>query len=128
MIIDNIRDKEEFEKLYNSCNRDDKLRTLEQLQGFFDHRCGYCFYDENNGKLYGCIYLELINGKIYLHGFSCRKNYHRNIEALNFICDKLEQDVYSETSVKSAIMLLKSVGFEKVKDNLYVRRYNNGRQ
>lgn len=125
MMIDNIRNKREFKKLYKECGGQSKNRKLRHILDLFSKKLGFCFYHDDN-SLGGCIYIEKLDDKTYLSGFSRRKHFKENIEAVNCVCDWLKQDVYSETPFKNAIIVLKGAGFEHYKDNTYIRRYNNG--
>ena len=122
MMIDNIRNKREFKKLYKECGGQKHLRKLRDILEIFKHKFAFCFYHEDN-TLGGCIYVEKIDGKTFLSGFSRRKHFKENIEAVNCVCNWLKQDVYSKTPFKNAIMVLKGAGFEHYKDDIYIRRF-----
>ena len=99
---------------------------MRHIFEIFDNCFGFCFYHDDN-TLGGCIYVEKIGDKTFLSGFSRRKHFEDNIEAVNCVCNWLKQDVYSETPFKNAVLVLKKAGFEHYKDNIYKRSYKNGR-
>jgi hypothetical protein len=123
MIIDHIRDLEEFRRLYEERPLNDGLYTFEHI---FNNPNLFCFYDENNAKLLAYIFINQDNsGNLYLSGASVPKNMPDNINAILTICNAFNQDMYSETDSKAAAFLLRKAGFKKIEDNLFVR-YKNG--
>lgn len=119
MIISRCVDIEEFKKLHAS--RDNgHIATPESILKNWEYH--FCFYDENN-KLLGCIYLEDDNGRVCLSGFSIPKNYKNVIEAIKWVSDFMHlDDLYSITTQKSAIMVLRRCGFKKIDDETYLRK------
>ena len=120
MIVSRCRDIEEFKKVHaqydNGC-----ISTAENLLALGDY-C-FCFYSKDTGKLLGCIYLEDDNGRVCLSGFSVRKNYDIVIRAIKLISDIFhEDDLYSLTDKKSAIMVLLRCGFKKIDEETYLRK------
>lgn len=123
MIIDHIRDLEEFRRLYEERPLNDGLYTFEHI---VNNPNLFCFYDENNAKLLAYIFINKDNsGNLYLSGASVPKNMPDNINAILTICNAFNQDMYSETDSKAAAFLLRKAGFKKIEDNLFVR-YKNG--
>lgn len=123
MIIDRCRDIDEFKTLYNSIDNSN-LPEPDKILALKDY-C-FCFYEKN--KLVGVIYLEGKDGKIYLSGFSKRHNLPNILNGLSYICDYFkDDDIYSETPFKHAKIVLKKVGFTKLKGNIYIKRSNNGK-
>ena len=118
MIIDHCRNIQEFYNLYNSVDNSNLAKPDDILN--LNDFC-LCFYDEKTNKLRGVIYLEIRKGKIFLSGFSERKNYQNNIDAVIMVCEYLKQDIYSETPFKNAAIILKKCGFKKISENLYKR-------
>lgn len=120
MIIDHCRDEKEFYNLYNSIDNSNlhKAKDILNLKDF----C-FCFYDNN---LVAVIYLEQKGSKIYLNGFSKRKNYKNNIDAVNTICNHFNIDIYAETPFKHAGLVLRRCGFKKIDNNLYKRSKKYG--
>ena len=120
MIVSRCRDIEEFKKVHAQCDNG-CISTAENLLALGDY-C-FCFYSKDTGKLLGCIYLEDDNGRVCLSGFSVRKNYDIVIRAIKLISDVFhEDDLYSLTDKKSAIMVLLRCGFKKIDDETYLRK------
>lgn len=120
MIVSRCRDIEEFKKVHAQCDNG-CISTAENLLALGDY-C-FCFYSRETGKLLGCIYLEDDNGRVCLSGFSVRKNYNIVIRAIKLISDVFhEDDLYSLTDKKSAIMVLLRCGFKKIDDETYLRK------
>lgn len=120
MIVSRCRDIEEFKKVHAQCDNG-CISTAENLLALGDY-C-FCFYSRETGKLLGCIYLEDDNGRVCLSGFSVRKNYNIVIRAIKLISDIFhEDDLYSLTDKKSAIMVLLRCGFKKIDDETYLRK------
>ena len=120
MIVSRCRDIEEFKRVHAQCDNG-CISTAENLLALGDY-C-FCFYSKDTGKLLGCIYLEDDNGRVCLSGFSVRKNYDIVIRAIKFISDIFhEDDLYSLTDKKSAIMVLLRCGFKKIDDETYLRK------
>ena len=120
MIVSRCRDIEEFKKVHAQCDNG-CISTAENLLALGEY-C-FCFYSKDTGKLLGCIYLEDDNGRVCLSGFSVRKNYDIVIRAIKLISDIFhEDDLYSLTDKKSAIMVLLRCGFKKIDDETYLRK------
>ena len=120
MIVDRCRDIEEFKRVHSQCEND-RIPTAESILALGKY-C-FCIYKKETGKLVGCIYLEDDNGRVCLSGFSVRKNYDIVIKAIKFISDIFHQDdLYSLTDKKSAIMVLLRCGFKKIDDETYLRK------
>ena len=120
MIVSRCRDIEEFKRVHAQCDNG-CISTAENLLALGD----YCFrfYSKDTGKLSGCIYLEDDNGRVCLSGFSVRKNYDIVIRAIKLISDIFhEDDLYSLTDKKSAIIVLLRCGFKKIDDETYFRK------
>lgn len=78
-----------------------------------------------NNKLIGAIYYFMENGKLFLNGFSKRKNFEKNLECLKLSTTWFNCNIYAEAQNRaSALCLLKS-GFKRVCDNLFVLKNNN---
>lgn len=120
MIVSRCRDIEEFKRVHAQCEND-RIPSAESILAL-DKYC-FCFYSKDTGKLLGCIYLEDDNGRVCLSGFSVRKNYDNVIMAIKLISDIFhEDDLYSLTNKKSAIMVLLRCGFKKIDDETYLRK------
>lgn len=122
MIIDRIRDINEFSELYSSIDNSN-LAKLQDLLSMNDYI--FCFYEDG---LLGCIYLAGKDGKIFLNGFSKPKQFSKVIEAINHICRYYSnEDIYSETPFRHAKLALMRCGFKKNTGNI-LKRSKNGRQ
>lgn len=78
-----------------------------------------------NNKLIGAIYYFMENGKLFLNGFSKRKNFEKNLECLKLSTTWFNCNIYAEAQNRaSALCLLKS-GFKRVCDNLFVLKNRN---
>ena len=73
--------------------------------------------------------LENEDGKVMLSGFARRRSYSQILEAIEYIL-KLNPslDIYSRTTKLTARYALTGAGFEKIDDELYIRRAKNGRK
>ena len=122
MIIDHIRDIEEFKRLYE----ERPMPHPYPYEWLIKNPCLYCFYDEVTGKLRGFITVQVENGELTLSGVSVRKNMSNNINAIITVCDNFDDDMYAYTPLKHAGLVLKKAGFKHLKDDKYVR-YKNGK-
>ena len=120
MIIDHIRDYEEFKRLYD----ERPMPHPYPYEWLIKNPCLYCFYENN--KLLGFITIQRDNGKLTLSGVSIRKNMSNIITAIITVCDSFDEDMYSYTPLKHAGLVLKKAGFKHLKDDEYVR-YKNGK-
>lgn len=127
MIIDHIRDMEEFKKLYESR----PMPSQYDFEWLVNNPNLFCFYDELKGFLRGFITVQMEDGELTLSGTSIRKNFKDNIEAVKTVCNSFKQDVYSYTRLKEASLVLKKSGFEKIyTDNNGITkwRFKNGQE
>ena len=122
MIIDHIRDIKEFKELYDSR----PMPIAYDYDWLIKNPCLYCFYGEEKGDLRGFITVQREEGELTLSGVSVRKNMSDNIAAIITVCDGFNEDMYSYTKVKSAILCLLKAGFKHLKNNKYVRYKTNG--
>lgn len=120
MIVSRCRDIEEFKRVHAQ-RENDRIPSAESILALNEY-C-FCFYSKDTGKLLGCIYLEDDNGRVCLSGFSVRNNYGNVIRAIKLISDIFhEDDLYSLTDKKSAIMVLLRCGFKKIDEETYLRK------
>ena len=122
MIIDKIRDIDEFKNFFESRPMDDGLFTYDFI---INNPHLYCLYDEKEGylKVYANIYTD-DTGKLFFSGAGVRKNMPDNIQAIIKICEAYNDDMYSDTDKKEAKICLLKAGFKKLTDNLYMRCKN----
>ena len=122
MIIDHIRDIKEFKELYDS-----RPMPIEyDYDWLIKNPCLYCFYGEEKGeRRKDRQRKKKASEKIFLP-VSVRKNMPDNIAAIITVCNGFNEDMYSYTKVKSAILCLLKAGFKHLKNNKYVRYKTNG--
>ena len=116
MIIDHIRNIEEFRAFYNTY----KMPNQYEFDWLVNNPNLFCLYDENS-VLWGYITVQREDGLLTLSGASKRKNMQKNIRFINMVCDAFDEDMYAFTRVKPAIAVLRKASFKKVYDNKYVK-------
>lgn len=120
MIVSRCRDIEEFKRVHAECEND-RINTAENILRNWNYH--FCFYDDNTGKLIGCIYIEEDEGKTCLSGFSIRKNYDTVIKAIKWVSEFMRlDDLYSHTTEKCAKIVLLRCGFKKINNEWLVRK------
>jgi hypothetical protein len=122
MIIDHIRDLEEFKAFWEQY----PMPNPYEFDWLANNPNLFCAY--KNNVLTGYVTVQRENGLLTLSGASARKNMLDNIEIINMICNAFDEDMYSFTDVKSAKMVLLKAGFEKVDNNGKYVRYKNGKK
>ncbi len=126
MIIDHIRDIEEFRCLFLERPMQTDMFTFEHI---VNNPHLYCFYGEKDGKLKGFIFITVDkSGHLFLNGVSVPKNLPDNKDAIIKVCEAYKQDIYADTDLKHAVFMLKLAGFRHYEGNIYVRRQNNGKK
>lgn len=125
MIIDHIRDMQEFRELYNTRPMNDGIFSYDWI---IKNPHLYCFYDEVKGFLKGFINVyKNESGKLFLSGVAIPKILPDIITAIITVCNAFNEDMYSETDKREAKITLLKAGFKKISDNLFVR-YKNGKR
>lgn len=126
MIIDHIRDLDEFKKLYESR----PMPSQYDFNWLINNPYLFCFYaEEKPYNLVGFITIQREDGELTLSGTSIRKNYFNILEAIKTVCNAFKEDIYAYTPLKEAGIVLKRCGFKKVdnKDKKINRwRFTNG--
>jgi hypothetical protein len=117
MIIDHIRDLEEFGEFYYTY----KYPGLYNFNWIVNNPNLFCLYDENS-VLWGYISVQREHGVLSLSGASKRKNMQENINFINMVCDAFDEDMYAFTRVRPAIAVLRKASFKKVYDDKYIRQ------
>ena len=120
MIIDHIRDLEEFRAFYNKY----KMPNQYDFDWLIANPNLFCLYDENS-VLWGYITVQREDGELTLSGASRRKNMATNIEFINMVCDAFDEDMYAFTRVRPAIAVLRKASFKRVYDGKYIRLRGN---
>lgn len=118
MIIDHIRDKNEFKRLYD----ERPMPSPYDYDWLINNPHLYCFYDD---KLLGFITVQREGEELTLSGVSIRKNMSNIIKAIITVCEAFNEDMYSYTPLKHAGLVLKKAGFKHLENDKYVR-YKNG--
>lgn len=116
MIIDHIRDIEEFREFYYTY----KYPGLYNFNWIVNNPNLFCLYDEDS-VLWGYISVQREHGVLSLSGASKRKNMQENINFINMVCDAFDEDMHAFTRVRPAIAVLRKASFKKVYDDKYVR-------
>ena len=116
MIIDHIRDLEEFRAFYNKY----KMPYQYEFDWLVNNPNLFCLYDESS-VLWGYITVQREEGLLTLSGASKRKNMTVNIQFINMVCDAFDEDMYAFTRVRPAIAVLRKAGFKKVYDDKYIK-------
>lgn len=119
MIIDHIRDLEEFRTFYNTY----KMPNQYDFDWLINNPNLFCVYNDNG--LCGYITVQREDNLLTLSGASIRKNMAENVRFINMVCDAFDEDMYAFTEVRPAQMVLLKAKFKKVDNNLY-RRIKNG--
>lgn len=120
MIVRRCKDIQEFKDFHKEY-ANERIPSAESILRNWDYH--FCFYNEETLELLGCIYLEDEDGKIMLSGFSKPKQIKKVLEAIDFVSTFMAQDVlYSRTDRKHAKLVLLKAGFEKIDDELFIRK------
>ena len=117
MIIDKIRNLEEFKKLYD----ERPMPCQYAFDWLINNPHLYCFYDEETGDFKGFISIQKEEGELTLSGASVRKNMAGVIEGIIKVCNAYSENIYAYTPLKQAALVLKKAGFKHIKDDKYVR-------
>lgn len=131
MIIDHCRDEKELYDLYTSR----PMPNQYDWEFLISNPNLFCFYDEKQGFLRGFITVQREevnthpltpkrrgNEVLTLSGTSIRGNMTENIQAIIKVCEAFDEDMYSFTPLKHAVLVLKKAGFKHIKDDIYVRK------
>lgn len=119
MIIDHIRDLEEFRTFYNTY----KMPNQYDFDWLINNPNLFCVYNDNG--LCGYITVQREDNLLTLSGASIRKNMAENVRFINMVCDAFDEDMYAFTKVRPAQMVLLKAKFKKVDNNLYRKRKTN---
>jgi hypothetical protein len=77
----------------------------------------YMFLDNN--KLLGAIYYFMDNSKLFLNGFSIRKNFEKNLECLKLSTTWFNCDIYAEAQNRASALCLIKTGFKRIDKNIF---------
>lgn len=114
---------------YSQCKKlfEDNQNLIEDYENFnniLKNTFFYSFLIDN--KHIGCIYFYEQNNKLYINGFSNRKNHLLNIECLKTSLTWWNCDIYARTKHKTAIYIILKCGFNKIGENLYIYKRHKG--
>lgn len=122
MIIDHIRDLDEFAELFKNRPMHTDVYSLEFIA---NNPHLYCFYDEETSELLGFIFLTENKKRLFLSGVSCAVTRNRMTKIKNAIltvCNAYKSDIYSDTDLKHAQYVLRQAGFKRLrKTNIFKR-------
>lgn len=126
MIIDHVRDKDEFIKLYN----ERPLPFQYDIDFLLNNPLLFCLYDDDkDGALKAYITVQREDGELTLSGASYRKNMPDNTQFIIMVCKAITDDIYAYTFKKEAALMLLKAGFKKIGTenglNKYIRKYKN---
>jgi hypothetical protein len=121
MIIDRCRDYEEFKKFFEKYPMHDNYFPPDFVINNPNLICGY---NEKTGKLERYCNPYEVDGDLYISGASIRGNLPENVTFIIKICKAYNQDIYADTDVKTARIVLNRAGFKNLSNNLYVRYKN----
>lgn len=111
---------EECEILYNKISPD--MNNNCSFKDIIFNSHFFSFYEKN--ILLGCIYVTSEGGKLYLNGYSIRKNHKKNIKAIKKITAFYNCSIFAKTKNRTAEFLLKKCGFYHIEtDNNGVKHY-----
>ena len=123
MIIDHVRDKDEFVKLYN----ERPMPNQYDIDFLLNNPLLFCLYDnDKDGALKAYITVQDEGGETTLSGASYPKNMPDNTRFIIMVCNAIKEDIYSYTNKKEAALMLRKAGFKHIKDDKYIRKYKNG--
>ena len=83
----------------------------------------YSFYDDKELTL--CVYFFVKADKLWVNGFGIRKKHLFNKKCFKTALKWFNCDIWAESVQKPAIFGIKSCGFKKYKDNIYVYKQGN---
>ena len=78
-----------------------------------------------NSKLIGAIYYFMEEGKLFLNGFSIRKNFMTNLACLKLSTTWFNCDIYAEAQNRASALCLLKTGFKRINDTLFVLKNRN---
>lgn len=110
--MDNDFDFEGCKALYDEYSK--YMGNLCNFDEIVSNSHFYSFYEKNK-RLLGCIYINSEGGKLFLSGFSVRKNHYKNIDAVKKVLTFYNCPMYAKTKNLSAVLLLKKCGFKIIK-------------
>lgn len=122
MIIDHVRNLEEFKRMF-------EIRPMQtdvyNLDFILNNPHLYCFYSEDTGELYGFIFITENKGRLFLSGVTGAKFPYRMAEintAIITVCNAYNQDMYSDTDLRHAQYVLRKAGFKRLRHTNIFKR------
>ena len=117
--IDSDFNYKECETLYKSVKT--QMGNHCEFKKIVENSHFYSFYKGN--LLAGCIYITSEDGKLFLSGFSVRKNHLKNIEAVKKVVSFYNCSIWAKTKHRSAEIILKKCGFKLIKTDANKIKY-----
>ena len=99
------------------------LNEESSFEEVLDNTFFYSFYDDNELTL--CVYFFVKSDKLWVNGFGIRKRHLFNKKCFKSALSWFNCDIWAESVQKPAIFGIKSCGFKKYKNNIYVYRQDN---
>lgn len=122
MIIDHVRNIEEFKRLFIERPMQTDVYNIDFI---LNNPHLYCFYRENTDELLGFIFITENKGRLFLSGVSCKQTPNRMSEintAIITICNAYKQNMYSDTDLKHAQVVLRRAGFRRLRNTNIFKR------
>ena len=104
-----------YNKLKNQIGDDDFNDVIKRTRF-------YSFYITSTWELIGCIYYYYKNNRLYVNAFAERNHHLLNLECFKESLKWFKEDVYAETTHKTATLCLLKCGFKKINKNTFVYR------
>lgn len=108
-------------KMYNKYSK--ILNESSCFEDIINNTFFYSFYDDAILTL--CVYFFVKDDKLWVNGFGIRKKHLFNKQCFKKTLSWFNCDIWAESVQKAAIFAIKTCGFKKYKNNIYVFRQNN---
>ena len=131
-ILDKIFFATQFMPLFDfdSCNslylkNQNSINDSSSFEEILNNSLLFSFYDELG--LIGCVYFYPKNEKLFCNAFSRRHSHLKNLICFDFAINSFDCDIYAYSDKKTAILVLLKSDFKKIKNNLFIHKYNPNR-
>jgi hypothetical protein len=111
-------DRQTCRSLYNKYKK--VLNEASSFDEVIKNTFFYSFYDDSALTL--CVYFFVKDGKLWVNGFGERKHHLFNKKCFEKALTWFNCDIWAESVEKPAIFGIKTCGFKKYKNNIYVYR------
>lgn len=122
MIIDHVRNLKEFKRMFEMRPMHTDVYNLDFI---LNNPHLYCFYREDNGELSGFIFITENKGRLFLSGVTNETIPNRMAEintAIITVCNAYNQDMYSDTDLRHAQLVLRKAGFKRLRHTNIFKR------